>query len=102
MKTLLAILKIIWQIFFPPAPPPLKPVNIGLPSLPTNPVDGSLDVAIIAGELGITAAQVLNSPEMIAGRYSVEVQKVKDAIQLHNQQAMKTGNGDAVNADLTP
>lgn len=96
MKPFLAILKALWQIFFPPK-------KVGLfPSLPTDPVTGALDVLAVAGQLGISAVQVLDSPEFIAARYNVETQKVKDAIQLHNQQAMKTGNGDAVNADLTP
>lgn len=98
MKLLWAIIEWILDLFVVPKP---KPV-LGLPSLPTDPVSGALDVAAVAGELGITAIQVLDSPEMIAGRYAVSLQKVKDAIQLHNQQAMATGKGDDVNRDLTP
>lgn len=94
MKTLLAILKLLWQLFFPP-----KKVSI-VPSLPTDPITGALDVAAIAGELGITTIQVLNSPEMVAGRYNVSVQHAKDLIAKHNADAMKTGDVTEVDKDL--
>ena len=82
----------------------LDPVDITI-SPPSDPISSIVTAGLnLAGgtvKLSDDILNIINSPEQVAARANVSLQEAKDALALHNKQAMATGQGDQVNRDLS-
>ena len=84
-----------------------KPMNITIqaPAPPTDPITSVITAGLNAEgqtvKLTDDILNVINSPTAIAARHNCTVQEAQDAITRHNEQARKTGNVAAVDADLS-